>query len=158
MVLRDLDLLRRLADVEVGLTVTTTDDRLSRLIEVRAPLASRRLSTLRELCQAGMPTFAFVGPLLPHFRYQPEQLDELLRQIADSGVQQVYVEQINLSSYIRTRLLQELRDAPEHVRAVYEGADSKEHRRVLGEMVDTLLCKHDLKVRLGGAIYHAENS
>jgi DNA repair photolyase len=49
------------------MTVTTTDDRVSRWLEVRAPLASRRLRALGELRDAGVPTFAFVGPLLPHF-------------------------------------------------------------------------------------------
>ena len=68
----------------------------------------------------------------------------------------VYVEQLNLSSYIRSRLLYELRDAPERVRAVYQGANTDEHRQVLSEMVDTLLDKHGLSVRLGGTIYHPE--
>jgi DNA repair photolyase len=158
LVLRDLDLLQKLPDAEVGLTVTTTDDALSRLLEVRAPLASRRLATLRQLCEARIPAFAFVGPLLPHFRYQPEKLDQLLGAIAGTGVRQVYVEQINLSSYIRARLRQELADAPEHVRAVYQEADTHEHRQSLDEIVDRLLRKHGLAVRLGGTIYHPDQA
>ncbi|WP_230196862.1 hypothetical protein [Streptomyces coriariae] len=47
--------------------MTTADDEVSRWPEVRAPLASRRLRTLTELREAGIPAFAFVGPLLPHF-------------------------------------------------------------------------------------------
>lgn len=156
MVLRDVDLLQQLPNAEVGLTVTTTDDLLSRTLEVRAPLASRRLSTLGQLCEKSVPTFAFIGPLLPHFRYEPEVLDELLRQIAGTGVQQVYVEHINLPSYVRTRLLRELGNVPEQMRAVYEGANTAEHRQALGKIVDALLRKHGLKVRLGGAIYHPE--
>src|SRR5262245_51626005 len=49
MVLRDADLLRALPRAEIGLTVTTTDDRLGRFLEVRAPRARRRLETLAEL-------------------------------------------------------------------------------------------------------------
>ena len=52
---------------EVGLTVTTTDDRLSRFLEVRAPLASRRLQTLAKLHARGIQTYALVGPFLPTF-------------------------------------------------------------------------------------------
>ena len=96
LVLRDVDILRRSPRAEVGLTVTTTDDRLSRFVEVRAPLASRRLRTLAELHDAGVETYAFVGPLLPHFRYDPEALDELFGGLAKAGVSSVMVEQINL--------------------------------------------------------------
>lgn len=37
LVLRDVDVLRRIPHLEVGMTVTTTDDQLSRFLEVRAP-------------------------------------------------------------------------------------------------------------------------
>jgi DNA repair photolyase len=40
LVLRDVDLLQGIPRAEVGMTVTTTDDTLSRFLEVRAPLAS----------------------------------------------------------------------------------------------------------------------
>jgi DNA repair photolyase len=75
LVLRDIDLLAVIPRAHVGLTVTTTDDRLSRFLEVRAPLGSRRLETLAALAARGIETYAFVGPLLPHFRYDREALD-----------------------------------------------------------------------------------
>src|SRR2546426_2832534 len=55
LVLRDVDVLRALPQAEVGLTVTTTNDRLSQFLEVRAPLASRRLRMLAELHAEGDP-------------------------------------------------------------------------------------------------------
>ncbi|KND38539.1 radical SAM protein, partial [Streptomyces stelliscabiei] len=61
VVTRDIDLLTSLPRAEVGMTVTTTDDKVSRWLEVRAPLASHRLRTLAELNEAGIPTYAFVG-------------------------------------------------------------------------------------------------
>lgn len=61
---RDIDLLTSRPWAEVGMTVTTADDKVSRWLEVRAPLATR-LRTLTELREAGIATFAFVGPLLP---------------------------------------------------------------------------------------------
>lgn len=156
LVLRDIDLLGQLPHVEVGLTVTTTDDGLSRFLEVRAPSASRRLSTLSELVEREIPAFAFVGPLLPHFRYQPEWLDALFGEIAGAGVTQVYVEHINLPSYVRERLWKELRSEPEEVRAMYKGARTEEHRQALSQIVDGLVAKHVLQIRLGGAMYHPQ--
>ncbi|MDQ0604554.1 hypothetical protein QF037_008899 [Streptomyces canus] len=71
---------------EVGITVTTTDDKVSRWLGVRAPLASRRLRTLAELTEAGIPAYAFVGPLLPHFATQPELPDDLFGRLVDAVV------------------------------------------------------------------------
>lgn len=103
IVTRDIDLLTSLPRAEVGMTVTTADDKVSRRLEVRAPLASRRLRTLAELREAGIPAFAFVGPLLPHFAARPELLDHLFGQLADAGVTEVFMEHVNLKRYIRER-------------------------------------------------------
>ena len=157
LVLRDVDLLEQL-NAEAGLTITTADDQLSRLLEVTAPLASRRLDTLQQLAARRIPTYAFVGPLLPHFRYQPHLLDELLGKIAAAGVHEVYVEHINLTGYIRGRLLAELSSASEDIRRVYQAADTRQHRQVLDQMLHDLLVKHGLRARggTGGAIYHPD--
>jgi DNA repair photolyase len=152
--LRDVDLLRRLPLAEVGMTITTTDDTLSRWLEVRAPLATRRLKTLKELNDAGIETYAFVGPLLPHFRYRRDLLDELFGRLAETGVHSLYVEHINLRSYIRQRLWETLKDEPDEVREVYAGAATAEHRQALDRIVAELLTKHGLDLRLGEVLYH----
>jgi DNA repair photolyase len=154
LVLRDLDLLTELPRVEVGLTITTTDDALSRFLEVRAPLATRRLETLRQLKDAGLTTYAFIGPLLPHFRYEPERLNELFAAVAATRVDSVFVEHINLKRYIRDRLFQTLDGASEEVRAVYAGASDKEHRAALEPMVRDLIERYGLKLRLSEVLYH----
>src|SRR3989449_3248241 len=156
MVLRDVDLLRQLPRAEVGLTVTTTDDRLSRFLEVRAPLASRRLRTLAELHAAGIQTYAFLGPLLPHFRYDPEALDALFAGLAQAGVDSVFVEHINLRPYIKQRLWQILNSEPLAIQEVYRGASTAEHRHALDAMIAALLEKHGLKLRLNKVFYHNE--
>jgi len=66
LVLRDLDILKRAADAEVGLTITTADERLRRIFEPGAPPIARRIEALEVLHAAGIPTFVMVAPLLPH--------------------------------------------------------------------------------------------
>lgn len=156
LVLRDVDILKQLENVEVGLTITTTDDALSRFLEVTAPLATRRLDTLQKLNDEGIPTYVFVGPLLPHFRYHPDLLDRLFREIADTGNRDVYVEHINLPTYIRERLWETLRQTSQETQEVYRGAETPKHREILTEMVNQLIEKHHLRIRLGGTIYHQE--
>lgn len=152
---RDLDLLKQL-NMDVGLTITTTDDKLSRFLEVKAPSASRRLDTLAKLVQEGIRTYAFIGPLLPHFRYQPELLDDLFKSIAETGTQDIYIEHINLPGYIKQQMSKVLNGTSEEIRAIYEEAKTQTHRDALDIMVNDLLRKYNLKVRLGGTIYHPD--
>lgn len=154
VVTRDIDLLTSLPRAEVGMTVTTTDDQLGRWLEVRAPLASRRLRTLTELRDAGIPTFAFVGPLLPHFATRPELLDDLFGKLADAGITEVFMEHINLKRYIRERMNTVLADQPDDVRTAYVQARSVEHREQLDTIVASLLVKHGLRLRFDQVIYH----
>ena len=110
LVLRDIDLLKKFKYVEVGLTVTSTDDEISKYFEKYAPAASKRLKALKDLNEVGVNTYAFVGPLLPHFVSKPKSLDKIFKAIADTGTKEIYVEHINLSKYILDRLRAEMPD------------------------------------------------
>lgn len=156
MVLRDVDLLKQLPNAEVGMTVTTTDDTLSRFLEVRATASSARLAALKKLQEEGIRTYAFVGPLLPHFRYRPDLLDDLFAKLAEAKVSSVYVEHINLKRYIEERLFESLKNESKEVQEVYRGAEKKEHRKALDEIVNTLLKKHGLRLATSKVLYHDE--
>ena len=129
LVVRDIDLLRRLPRADVGMTVTTTDDKISRWLEVRAPRSSHRLKALAALHEAGIPTFAFVGPLLPHFAERPDLLDQLFGRLVDVGVREVYIEHINLKQYIRERMNLVLRKSRRCERRMYGRAPKGIARR-----------------------------
>ncbi len=150
LVLRDIDLFKQLNNIEVGLTITTTDNKITRMLEKNAPLVSKRLEALEELKNNGIKTYAFVGPLLPHFRYKPELLDALFKKLADIKVDSIFIEHINLNSYIKKRLVQELKDQPKEYIESYNVA----HKQVLDSMIQTLLDKYKLKLRLNTVIEH----
>lgn len=67
-ILRDLD---RLADmarrglVQVGISVTTLDNGLSRLMEPRCSAPAQRLDAIRHLCEAGIPVRVMASPMIP---------------------------------------------------------------------------------------------
>lgn len=67
LVVDDADVLKKLARVSVGFTITSLDDKISAFLEVSAPPISARLRALKTLHDLGISTFAFVGPMLPHF-------------------------------------------------------------------------------------------
>lgn len=154
LVIRDVDLLKRLPCAEVGLTITTTDDKVSRFLEVRAPLASTRIDTLRRLNEAGISTYAFVGPLLPHFRYEPQLLDDLFRQIAETGTRSVYVEHMNVSNYIRKRLVPILAEDMLNAAEVYADDERPSHHAALEAQVNELIARYNLTLVLDHVISH----
>jgi DNA repair photolyase len=65
LVLRDIAILRRGAKVEVGLSVTTADERIRKLFEPDAPPIKERIEALDELHLAGIRTYAMIAPMLP---------------------------------------------------------------------------------------------
>ncbi|MBD3663363.1 PA0069 family radical SAM protein [Sulfitobacter aestuariivivens] len=65
---RDLDILGDMARrglVRVGVSVTTLDAKLSRLMEPRAPAPERRLQMIRRLSAAGVPVRIMASPMIP---------------------------------------------------------------------------------------------
>ena len=75
LVLRDIDIIRSGQDFEVGLSVTTADDRMRNLFEPNAPPIEDRIKALDELHKAGIRTYAMIAPVLPG----AEGLAELLK-------------------------------------------------------------------------------
>ena len=95
LVLRDMDLFQKFAEIEVGSTITTDDEKISRLFEPRASSVSDRIQMLEKIHKKGVKTFAFIGPLLPG---NPEKLIERLFGVVDK----VFIDKMNYMSTIRT--------------------------------------------------------
>lgn len=65
LVLRDIEILKRATDAEVGFTITTADEKIRRIFEPGAPPAKKRIRALADLHSAGIKTFAMIAPILP---------------------------------------------------------------------------------------------
>ncbi len=65
LILRDVDIYQKCKDAEIGLTVTSVDDRFGACFEPAASRPSKRLRALEELKQKGLKTYAFIGPIFP---------------------------------------------------------------------------------------------
>lgn len=87
-IVRDLDLLRRIAgqsSLAINITVTTLRPRLARLLEPRAPRPDLRLAAVRQLRDAGLEVGVFAMPLLPGITDREADLDALARAVRDAG-------------------------------------------------------------------------
>jgi DNA repair photolyase len=65
LVLRDIELLRKFPEIEVGFTVTTADENIKKIFEPNAPSIKQRIETLERLHSVGIKTFAMIAPILP---------------------------------------------------------------------------------------------
>lgn len=82
LILRDIDILSRMAAkglAKVGISVTTLDRKLARLMEPRAATPVRRLDTIKALSDAGIPVAVMMAPIIPALN------DHEIERILESG-------------------------------------------------------------------------
>ena len=65
LVLRDIELLRKFNEIEVGLTITTADENIREIFEANSPPIKERVETLERLHSVGIKTYAMIAPILP---------------------------------------------------------------------------------------------
>jgi DNA repair photolyase len=65
LILRDIELLKKFKDIEVGFTITTGDNEIRKIFESRTFPIEERIEALDKLHKAGIKTFAMIAPLLP---------------------------------------------------------------------------------------------
>jgi len=75
LVHRDVELLRKINDVEVGFSIATGDEDIRKMFEPNLPSIKERVETLGKLHSAAIRTFAMIAPLLPKAESLVEQLN-----------------------------------------------------------------------------------
>ena len=83
---RDVDLLGPMGEarlVRAAISITTLDRGLARLMEPRAATPERRLSALRTLARAGVPTIVMFAPIIPGLN--DHEMEAVLRRSAEAG-------------------------------------------------------------------------
>jgi DNA repair photolyase len=88
LVLRDLDLLKEIAevaDVSACLSVPTLDEKAWRATEPHTPNPRARLEAVAELNRAGIPTGILIAPLMPGINDAPEQVAKIVELATEAG-------------------------------------------------------------------------
>jgi DNA repair photolyase len=94
LVLRDIDLIKKLHTSQIGFTITSLNDTVRKQFEPQSSPVEEKLQALEELHANGVKTYAFFGPILPYISDQ--NLQEYLHTIAHTGVDYIYVDKLNL--------------------------------------------------------------
>jgi DNA repair photolyase len=93
LILRDLKLLVRVSArhrFSVHMTITTTDERLARLLEPKAPPPVRRLEAVKQLSEAGIRVGVNAMPILPGLNDSDKCLDVLAQAARRAGARFLY--------------------------------------------------------------------
>ncbi len=89
LILRDVDLYKELKG-EVGVTVTSVNDDISRMLEPGAPLPGRRVEALRRMADEGLNAYALIGPLLPLLTER--DVSDMVETLSSTGIKWVMLD------------------------------------------------------------------
>jgi DNA repair photolyase len=93
LVLRDLDLFRKL-NCEVGMTITTLDESVSKIFEPNSSPPEERLDALSYIKVSGIKTYIFFGPLLPFM--SDVDLEKTISRFSMAKPDKIYVDKLNI--------------------------------------------------------------
>jgi DNA repair photolyase len=93
--LRDIDLFRQFDKIEVGLSITTHDEKMKGIFEPCAPSIRSRVQTLRALRKEKIGTYVFIGPMLP---LDPSKLVTMLEGLID----EVLIDRMNYPNKVKS--------------------------------------------------------
>lgn len=65
LVLRDIDLLKKFKDVDVGFTINSFEGKAKKLFEPDSPSWQDRIKAMKKLKENGIKTYVFVSPIIP---------------------------------------------------------------------------------------------
>ena len=94
LVLRDVDIIKRFSQGDVGITVTTIDDALRKRFEPKSSSIKDRLLTIKALKECGICTWAFIGPIIPFIT--DKNLDDLINELAKANADFIAVDRLRL--------------------------------------------------------------
>jgi DNA repair photolyase len=91
---------------DIGVTVTTLDERLRRAIEPGASPTAERIDVLAEAAGRGIEVWAFLGPFLPMLTDTEENLGALFSAVARLPLSHIHTDRVNFRSGVAGALKQ----------------------------------------------------
>jgi len=76
LVLRDIDLIKKIKNIKVGLSLNTTNDVFRKQTEPFASSISRRIEALKTLKSEGISTYLFMSPIFPELTNFKEIIED----------------------------------------------------------------------------------
>lgn len=93
LITRDIDILKEInskASTILKFTITTSDDRLSKIIEPRVCVSSERFKAMKKLSDEGLFVGTLLTPIIPFITDSEDNIKKVIRLSAENGAKFVY--------------------------------------------------------------------
>jgi DNA repair photolyase len=156
LVTRDLDLLRdagKANQLTVSITVTTTDRKLARILEPRAPRPDLRIKALSELRQAGIRAGVMCSPLMPGITDSRSSIESVARAASEAGACFLFAGALFLKPCSLPTFFDFVREHFPQMLTAYEKRYSSsafvspEYRKRIRDLVESIRAKYKLGSR-----------
>lgn len=118
IVARDADLLLKTPSA-IMLTITTINDEIARKLEPGAPPPSKRIATIKELAAKKLPVGVRIDPIIPGLNDDPQEIKELIEEIADAGAKHIVTSTYKLRWDSFRRMTAEFPELEKYLRKLY---------------------------------------
>ena len=145
LIFRDIDLLKKIKNITVGISLNTLNDNLRRQIEPCAGSIKSRIEILKKLKGENIPVYLFISPIFPMLT----QLEEIIATCKDT-VDFIYFENLNLRGRYKKIILNFIsKNFPEY-NQLYQDIytkNKKEYWYLLMEDINRLCKIYDIKYK-----------
>ena len=122
LMVKDLELLKNMPNLQVGISLATLDDSFRKVMEPGAPSIQRRLTALKTLHEEGISTYVFISPIFPYLT----DIRSIVEAVHGS-VDKICFENLNLRGAAKQEILEYIRaNYPQYLngyREIYEKGD-----------------------------------
>jgi len=134
LLLRDLELMKRVPEIRANLSVPTLDEKAWRSTEPHTPHPRKRLEAVAELNRAGIPCGILIAPLMPGVNDSPEQVGRIIELAEEAGAVDIGGIALHLRGEVRELWFDWLREhrpdlLPRYERLYVDGAYAAKEER-----------------------------
>jgi len=149
LILRDIDLLKKFSNLEVGITLTTHDDSLREKLEPGASTVEERLHVLSEISKNGIKTWVFMGPVMPYLT----DVEALMGTISMVKPDYVLVDKLRMKEGVKDSVSGFIKEFYPHLTEKYEDILSGEENYFL-KILEAINKSCDTKIGAKYILYH----
>lgn len=129
LVLRDIDLFKKMKDVEIVISLSILDESIRKNLELKSSTVAERLETLKILRENGIRTVVFVAPIIPEIT-DFKQIIETTKDYVD----EYWFDKLNLRTSFKTNMFNFIEKNFPIYKTIYDDIYNKKNSQYFDEI------------------------